>query len=247
MRFAVIQCGSAVPGARRRLGDFGAMFTALLAEPGQTWDVLDAREEWLPRDPARYAGYLVTGSTRAAYDCEPWILRLIEGLGAVHRARVPLLGVCFGSQCVAAALGGGVVANPLGWELGLREVHLTSAGRQVPGLERAPAPLRILETHMDIVAPPPPGAIVLASSARTPIELFALGTDVLGLQGHPEFDNDTLAEVIALMGARLPAERAEEGRRSLAAQPHRDVFRDLLRAFLRRDPALLAALAGLQG
>ena len=248
MRVCVLQAGRAAPEARARRGDYGAMFVELLAEPGERWTVWDVRDAAAPERPARWTdhdAYLITGSTRAAYDDRPWIADLLQTARELHAARIPLVGVCFGAQIVAQGLGGRVVPNPAGWELGIREVSLTSAGRGLPLLGEAPTPLRILETHMDIVERLPPGAVRLGESPRTPVELFALGDAVLGLQGHPEMDNPMIVEIAEGLGERLPADRRAEALASLAAEAHVPFLRRLLRAFLTREADLLAGLRGL--
>ena len=79
-----------------------------------------------------------------------------------------------------------------------------SAGRRWPPLAGAPQPLRILESHSDIVVALPPGAVVLAHSRRTPVEVFTLGERVLCLQGHPEMDNEMVRELLeSVCAARM--------------------------------------------
>ena len=134
-------------------------------------------------------------------------------------------------------------SNPAGWDLGLAELVCTEAGRRWPPLAKAPQPLRILETHSDIVTRLPPGAVLLASSALTPVEVYTVGERVLCLQGHPEMDNAMVAELIEKRSERglLDAELAAAGMASLRQLPHREFLEQWLRTFLREGRVPAAA------
>lgn len=243
MRIAILKAGTASRRTRERAGDYHALFQALLAQPGQQWECHDVEHGEFPASLAGCAGLVLTGSPAAAYEDTPWVHRLLDTIRAAHAAQVPLLGICFGMQAVAQALGGRVEPNPLGWELGVVELELTAAGRRWPPLAAAPRPLRLLQTHSDIVVEAPPGAVVLARSPRTRIELFTLGERVLCLQGHPELDADMVRELIDKREARglLPPPRAAEGRASLALAPSGAFCQDWLRTFLREGRVPAAA------
>jgi GMP synthase-like glutamine amidotransferase len=242
MRYLILKAAHLSRRTRERVGDLERLFEALLAEPGQTWVTHDIEHGEFPATLEGCAGLVITGSPAAAYDRESWVLRLLELLREAHGRGIPLLGVCFGAQAVAQALGGEVQRNPLGWDLGVVELELSEAGTRWPPLAGAPRPLRILETHADIVTRLPPGATVLARSARTPVEIYTLGDRVLCLQGHPELDNAIVRELIEkrLERGLLEPQRAAEGLASLEREPHRDFLQAWLRAFLRegRLPAV---------
>jgi GMP synthase-like glutamine amidotransferase len=234
-RFAVLKAGTANPVARKRLGDCDEMFINLLSEPGETWDVYDVEHGVFPEDISRHDGFVITGSRYSVYDDKPWIRDLLELVREIHSREIRLVGVCFGHQAVARALGGEVGLNPKGWDIGLKELTLTEAARGLPPLQKMPSPVRVLVTHMDVVTRMPDEAVRLAYSERTEFEMFKLGRSVLSLQGHPEYDQGVIEEIIDLLSRHsiLPADRAEEGRASLSGEPHNDLFRDLLRGFLR--------------
>ncbi len=243
MRFAVLKAGTASRATRERLGDFDALFTELLALPGQQWDVHDVEHGAFPADISAYNGLVITGSVASAYDDEPWVRQLLDATRAAHAAGVPILGICFGLQIVALALGGAVGPNPEGWDLGVVDVQWGEAAAQQAALAAAPEPLRILQTHQDIATELPPGAVLLGSSRRTRHEIFTLGEHVLCLQGHPEMDAEMVRELLEKRSARglLDPERAREGLASLSAAPHREFLQRWLRAFLREGRLPAAA------
>jgi GMP synthase-like glutamine amidotransferase len=234
MRFGILKAGTASRRTQARLGDVDAMFRTLLAQPGEQWETFDVEHGEFPARLEGFDGLVITGSASAVFDDAPWIRQLLDTIRAAHEADVPLLGICFGLQACAQALGGEVVRNPAGWDIGLTELTLNEAGRRLPALADAPRPLRIIETHSDIAVRLPPGAVVLASSPRTPFEIFTLGERVLCLQGHPEMDNDMVSELLEkrLKIGLFDEERAAEGRASLQQQPHRAFLQGWLRAYL---------------
>jgi GMP synthase (glutamine-hydrolysing) len=196
--------------------------------------VVNVAGDEFPARVADYDGYVITGSKYSVNDDKPWIHRLFAFIREMHAAEVRVVGCCFGAQAVAVALGGEVRPNPLGWDLGLREVAPSPAGRAVPALAGAPWPLRILESHRDIVTRLPAQAVHLGASARTPHELFAVGENMLCLQGHPEFDGAVIEEVIELMQDDLTPEELRLARDAMGQAPHRDFLREHLLGFLMR-------------
>lgn len=248
-RHAILKAGTANRLARERRGDFSGMFRGLLDQPGGTWDVIDVEHGQFPDDVADYAGYAITGSRASAYDREPWVLRLLELIREIHGRRIPLLGMCFGHQAVALALGGEVAAHPKGWDVGARILELTPTGQALPLLAQAPRPLAIHKLHADVVTRLPPGAVHLARSAHAEHEAFAMGGTTLCLQGHAEFDNEVIAEALdRLAGAhRLSPAQAQAARASLATPVPRAFWQERLRRFFAQGglapPAQAAAQA----
>ena len=231
MRIGVLQTGRAPREARARRGDYGRMFVEFFHGPGQ-WDVLDVEHDQFPARVRDYDAYIITGSRYSAYDDVPFIKRLLELIREIDRARIRVLGICLGHQALAQALGGRVQSSTMGWELGVREVQFTTAAADYPGLATAPRPLRILQTHRDIVTALPPGAQHLARSTDTAIEMFALGEHLLGLQGHPELDAEVIRETVRKLGDSLTPRQAQEAEASLSLPPHHTFLRDWLLDFL---------------
>jgi len=232
MRFAIFKAGRATERGRKELGDVHGMFKSLLAQPGDDWDVFEVLDGEFPEQLGVYDGIVITGSPKSTYDDLPWIRSLEEAIREAYQAQVPILGVCFGHQMVAQALGGKVVKNPKGWETGIREVQLTPEGQKLPLLSHTPQPLRILELHQDIVSVLPPGAVRLAYSNLTENEMFRLGNRVLCIQGHPEMDNEEVRQILTTRDW-LPREVVESGLAALRETPHRDFLQWFMVQFLR--------------
>jgi GMP synthase-like glutamine amidotransferase len=84
--------------------------------PDWSYEVVPVKDGVLPASPGEFDGYVITGSPASVNDDSlPWVRQLLEFIRAVHAARQPLVGLCFGHQAVARALGGLVARNAAGW------------------------------------------------------------------------------------------------------------------------------------
>lgn len=137
---------------------------------------------------------ILTGSPRDAHSMEPEILQLCGTLRLLTERNIPILGVCFGHQILARALGGIVGRNPAGWEVGNALVSLNTAGQACPIFSGFHPLLAVLQSHQDAVLTLPQEAILLAGNAHTPIQAFQScprGRQ-FGVQFHPEFTPERL-------------------------------------------------------
>jgi GMP synthase (glutamine-hydrolysing) len=148
----------------------------------------DAAEGDLPSGTA-FDGAIVTGSRSSVYWEEAWIDPLCDRLLAFVEASVPLLGVCFGHQALAHALGG-TVEDMEAYELGYHEVRQVASD---PLFEDVPDPFTVFQTHSDTVTRLPTDATLLAENDRG-VQAFRYGSAV-GMQFHPEYDAETARSV----------------------------------------------------
>lgn len=111
-------------------------------------------------------------------------------LASAHAAGIPILGLCLGAQLLARALGGTVSLLEGGPEVGFHEVALTPAGREDPMFKGIPWWTPQFQWHEDEISELPPGATLLASSKRTKVQAFLVGTSTYGIQYHPEYDRE---------------------------------------------------------
>ena len=148
-----------------------------------------------------YDGVVISGSQTSVYEDREWIHEATEWFRRVHDAGVPTLGVCWGHQFIAQALGGRIV-DMREYELGYRTV--TRVGED-PLFEGVPRALTTFETHSDRVAELPSNAVTLARN-EFGVQAFRVD-DSYGVQFHPEYDRDTAEWVTE--SKELPAERIE--------------------------------------
>lgn len=206
MRIGILQTGEAPEALRGQSGDYPAMFERLLAGHGftfRTWRVIDMD---LPESPEAADGWLITGSRHGAYEDHPWIAPLEEFIRAVHAARVPMVGICFGHQIIAQALGGKVEKFPGGWAVGPQDYDFQ--GRKVT----------LNAWHQDQVTRAPEGARQVGSSPFCANAALAYGDTIWTVQPHPEFRDDFVQGLIETRGPGVvPAPRLTEATARLGA------------------------------
>lgn len=202
MKIGILAAGDTPHSLADTYGHYPTMFEGLLSGRGYDWRVFDVPNGDYPARPEACGAYLVTGSVASAYDPDPWIETLLAFLREA-RGRAKLVGVCFGHQAMAQALGGQVVKSPKGWGVGL---HTYGVRAQRDWMSPPPA-FSLSASHQDQVVTLPPDALVLAGSDFCPNGMLAYGDDAISLQLHPEF---APAYSTALIDARRRAGRLDE-------------------------------------
>lgn len=191
MKIGILQTGDAPDALRPAHGNYPDLFQRLLADQGftfQTWRVLDMD---FPASPHDADGWLITGSRFGAYEDHPFIPPLEDFIRAVHAAGVPMVGICFGHQIIAQAMGGRVVKYPGGWSVGRTEYDF--GGRTIA----------LNAWHQDQVVERPPGATLCASSDFCENAALLYGDRIFTVQAHPEFHHDFTADIIEKRGRGL--------------------------------------------
>ncbi|MFN3668709.1 MAG: type 1 glutamine amidotransferase [Brevundimonas sp.] len=180
-RIAILETGAPPPALAAAHGDYPAMFRALLGE-GFAFETFDVQAGALP-DPAAFDAAIITGSAAGVYEDDPWIGDLLDWIRAA-KGRTRLVGVCFGHQAMAQALGGRVEKSDRGWGVGLHRYEVVSPE---PWMNPLAAAVALPASHQDQVVEKPEGARVLLRSAFTPFAGLAWGEDAISFQPHPEF------------------------------------------------------------
>lgn len=180
--------------------------------------VVDARKERLPEPDC--AGIIVTGSPASANDTDLWVAKSEDFLKRAADQFVPIYGICFGHQHVARTFGGRIEKNSHGWELGTATVTLTEEGQRNELFVSMPESFSAQESHGEIVAELPPGAVALARNDDCVYQAFSLEDHIWGTQFHPEFTPAIMERLIPALAAVLPPESFP--RWPSAEQPLRD-------------------------
>lgn len=179
----LIKTGSTIEPLRI-LGDFEDWFAAGLQCETRTVDA--TRNPQLP-DPKGLRGVLITGSPAMVSHREPWSEALCPWIRGLVAAKIPLLGICYGHQLIAHALGGEVGPNPNGRQIGTVQVKLTHHIDD-PFLGFLDSPIAVQATHVESVLRLPERATVLGTTELDPHHVIRFNVRTWGLQFHPEFD-----------------------------------------------------------
>ncbi|MAU53814.1 MAG: glutamine amidotransferase [Roseovarius sp.] len=184
MKIGILKTGHAPEIVLGELGDYDAMFARLLDGHGFEFEPYNVVDEEFPDGAHAADGWLVTGSKHGAYEDHPWIAPLERLIREIRDAGKPLVGVCFGHQIIAQALGGEVVKHPGGWRVGATEYEID--GR----------PLTLNAWHQDQVVSVPPGAEVVGRAEGCEIAALRYGDRIFTVQPHPEFGRTMMDRLI---------------------------------------------------
>jgi GMP synthase (glutamine-hydrolysing) len=208
-KILIIKTGSTFSSLRARRGDFEQWIISAMHMTRYAAAVVDVSEgESLP-NPEGTGGIVITGSHAMVTDHHEWSEHTAAWLQDAFAAHLPILGICYGHQLLAYALGGKVGDNPKGKEYGTVDVYRTeeSAGDRLLGGPEAS--LKAQVSHSQTVLSLPPGAKRLAYSAVDPNQAFVFGGRVWGLQFHPEFDADIMRAYVQYSRDKLIMEQKD--------------------------------------
>ncbi|WP_292675134.1 type 1 glutamine amidotransferase [Mesorhizobium sp.] len=190
----ILQTGRAPEQLIGKFGDYDQLFSSLLDGGDFNWTTYKVMDDEFPVALDAADGWLVTGSKFGVNDGHAWIARLEALVREIYASGRPLIGICFGHQLIARALGGTVERSSGGWMVGpTAYVRNDLDGTQT-----------LLAWHEDQVTRLPPGAAVLASSEGCAYPILRYGERALTYQAHPEFDAAFIKGLLKYRGAELP-------------------------------------------
>ena len=155
--------------------------------PQETIKTYQVAQNEFPKNVDECKGWILTGSPASAYEDEPWVRSLLAFIKKAEHEKVKMLGICFGHQVIAQALGGRVEKSNKGWGIGVRSF---SINKKAPWMTKDFDECSLLFSHQDQVTKLPDGATILASDPFCPIQMYCIDEHVFCLQGHPEFTRE---------------------------------------------------------
>lgn len=200
----VVQAGRPPEDFDRRLGEQADWFRNALDDRGEEISVIRPLDGDALPERGSFAAAIITGSWSMVTELADWSERTAAWIRNVVTSEARILGVCFGHQLMAHALGGRVDYHPRGSELGRKEIRLTPAAAADPLLGGLPESFDVFLAHRQSVLDLPAGATVLAGSEHDPHQIIRYRPNALSTQFHPEFTP-------ALMRACLNRAQAANG------------------------------------
>ncbi|MEO6652004.1 MAG: type 1 glutamine amidotransferase [Ilumatobacteraceae bacterium] len=195
------------PGLRTASGgrDYDEMYADFLhrADPSLRTRAYDVVGGELPADPDECDGWIITGARHDAYRDEPWIVELRAFIARLYEARSRTVGVCFGHQVVAHALGGSA-ANAGEWRAGPQELNVESTQWFAGGN------VWLHAMHQDVAAELPPDATTIGIGSTAAHPIYLVGESILCVQDHPEYEPAYISALIEARRGRLGDELTED-------------------------------------
>lgn len=233
-RLGILQAGRSPEELLNDHQDYNRMFVDLLGEDAfdyRHWPVLDGE---FPDSLDEADAWLITGSRFGAYEDHAWIPPLENLIRQIHASGKPMVGICFGHQIIAQALGGKVEKFSGGWSVGRVEYQLDEAvfGRSALSGDDSAA---LLAFHQDQVIEPPSDARNVGSSAFCKHAALIYDDRILTLQPHPEFNRDFIEGLLMARAEILPEDVKQRAEQSLDKPVDRDSMANVMRRFLNRD------------
>lgn len=205
----IIKTGDSIPSLVARRGDFEDFILAGIGESYSSTLVVSVHRGETPPEFDLIGGIVITGSHESVTDGAEWSERTASWLVSAVERKIPILGICFGHQILAYALGGNVDYTPGGPEFGTISLSLTNASKNDPLFGKLPRTVEVQTSHYQSVVELPPTATLLAYSEKDPHSAFRYGPCAWGVQFHPEYDADIAAAYMHEFHGKL--EKSHEG------------------------------------
>ena len=188
MRIGILQTGIAPDALKDDMGDYPDMFMRILDGNGFDFRTYRVVEGEFPASVSECDGWLITGSRHGAYEDHPWIPPLEQFIRDSFKAHVPLVGICFGHQIIAQAMGGKVEKFAGGWAVGPQDYDFDGET------------LTLNAWHQDQVTKVPPGAKVVAANDFCAHAALLYDDRAFTLQAHPEYRSDFIDGLMRTRG-----------------------------------------------
>ena len=217
MKIGILKCDSTNEHLRKEHGDYPDMFISLFksVEPALEFETYNVIFGKYPNNLLDNDVYLITGSRYGVNDGDKWIDDLEKFVLELRHRKHPLIGVCFGHQMIAKALGGKTELASQGWGAGVQKYQIISTEPWMsPDLEQ----FSILSFHKDQVTKLPDDAVLIAINDFCAYSAYYIGEWLISFQGHPELTKEYVRALLHRRVNILGQDVLERGIKSLEQQ-----------------------------
>ncbi len=209
MKIGILETGLLNEKVAGRFDPYPVMFGTLLdkANEGLSYRSYSVINGEMPASINDCDGWLITGSRHGVYEKLDWMLTLEPFIRTLYEAKKPLVGICFGHQIIAQALGGKVTKSDKGWGIGLHHYKVDVAQSWMAAEpSSAPEKIAIYAFHQDQISQLPAAATVFISSDFCPYAGLTYGDSIFSVQAHPEFEASYEHALIDMYGGNVVPE-----------------------------------------
>ncbi len=211
----------------------GEKFTTLLQplRPDWTFTAVQVKNGAFPKSVADFDGYVITGSPASANGKEAWVDRLMALIRDIDAAKIPTVGVCFGHQIIARALGGVVSKNPQGWGFGIAETHFS---RIEKWMEPELKTIWLYSAHNEQVTTLPIDAVLLGGSDFCPVGSYKIGNHIFTTEYHPEITPEFIWDLSFAFEKYIGRDVTEKARGQFMQPAQGKIFAEWMVRFLEQ-------------
>lgn len=220
LKLGILDTDTLAPDIEQQYGNYYDMFAQLLSQQNaelrfKRFHVIE--DQW-PTDINECDAYIISGSKFSAYDTDEWIERLKKLIAELYQQQIKMIGICFGHQIIAAALGGRVEKSDRGWGVGVCHYRLPARDIEITASIIDDEVISLLASHQDQVSQLPDQATITLESDHCPIAGFQIAQQVLTLQPHPEFSADYCRYLINKRRQLIGENKSQKALDSLAIE-----------------------------
>lgn len=232
MIIGILETDTVDEGVINIYGSYADMFKQIFSKIDSSiiYKVYQVHKYSLPEVTNECDAYLITGSQYSAYDTDDWISKLKSFIRQLNQEKKKLIGICFGHQIIAEALGGQVKESEKGWGVGLMESRVL---HHKNWMEPEHATFELLVSHQDQVIRLPEEATLITTNEFCLNSGFMIKNHFLTFQGHPEYESGYLTYLMDKREKIIGEQRVSSAKHSFAKQADGGLVAGWIVAFIK--------------